>query len=74
MRNQREAEVPQYTVREGTTSASRARQPTPSSDDDDHECNVPDVLDEDAWDGSEEVDPFDLSRVRPDEDEESLRG
>lgn len=70
--NQRDAEDTQYTVLEETTSASRWRQPAPSSDNDEDESNVPDRFDKDAWDDYDDVDLFDLSRVRPDNDKELL--
>lgn len=71
--HQRDAEDPRYFVPEGTTSASRSRQPTPSSEDDDDEGNVNELFNENAWDDCDDIDLFDLLRVRLDEDEELLR-
>lgn len=33
----------------------------------------PDLFDEKAWDDCDDVDPFDLSRARPEDDEDLLR-
>lgn len=71
--NQRDAENWQYTVPRGNKNASRKRQSTPSGDDDDEEGSMRDLFNEDTWNNYDNVVPFDLSRVRPDEDEELLQ-